>query len=162
MLKSNVAPLLAAVSRDADRLHLRVEFLSHTFENVYPSVKELLSRGRHRNVLFNLDQCGHSHVDRQTLVDIMRSYPSAEVFYTFAIQALIAFLRKAEPALLAEQLAHIDISGDNLKGLSGVMSKNEWLGAAERLVFDTFRNCAPCVSRSGQSPKPVRSRHVRQ
>ena len=36
-------------------------------------------------------------------------YPSAEVFYTFAIAALISFLRKSEPELLAAQLAYVGL-----------------------------------------------------
>ena len=60
--------------------------------------------GRYRNVLFNLDQCGHRHVERSTLVDIMRAYPSVEIFYTFAIESLLAFLQKHDPVLVARQL----------------------------------------------------------
>ena len=30
--------------------------------------------------------------------------------------------------------------------LNGLMSKNDWLGTAEKIVFDTFRLCAPYVS----------------
>jgi hypothetical protein len=44
----------------------------------------------------------------------MHSYPSAEVFYTFAIAALISFLRKSEPELPAAQLAHIGLGSNDL------------------------------------------------
>ena len=30
--------------------------------------------------------------------------------------------------------------------LNGMMTRNEWLGTAERTVFDAFRLCAPYVS----------------
>jgi hypothetical protein len=45
----------------------------------------------------------------------MHSYLSAEVFYTFAIAALISFLRKSEPELPAAQLAHIGLGSNDLK-----------------------------------------------
>ncbi len=146
ILKGNVAPLCGAIKQAVPQLHLRVEYLNQQFENGYPVVKRLLSGGRYRNVLFNLDQYGHRHVDHKTLVDIMRSYRSVEVFYTFAIEALISFLRKSEPTLLATQLAHVGLDGDDLEGLKGAMNKRSWLGAAERLVFEAFRTCAPFVS----------------
>ena len=146
ILKANVAPLLAEAKQDAMNLHLRVEYLNEPFERAYVKIKEYLGRGRYRNVLFNLDQCGHSHVEKNTIIDIMHSYPSTEIFYTFAIESLISFLRKSEPVLLAAQLNHIGLDSTNLQALEGVMSRSSWLGAAERLVFEAFRNCAPFVS----------------
>ena len=44
----------------------------------------------------------------------MHSYPSAEVFYTFAIAALISFLRQSEPELLAAQLAYVGLGSNDL------------------------------------------------
>lgn len=146
ILKTNVAPLQAEVRQNLPKLHLRIEYLNETFESAYPKIKGLLQQGRYRNVLFNLDQCGHSHVDRKTLLDAMRSYPSAEIFYTFAIEALVSFLRKSEPALLASQLGYIGLENADLQTLEGAMNNKSWLGAAERLVFEAFRVCAPFVS----------------
>ena len=146
ILRDNVAPLLGAIEQAVPTLHLRVEYQDQTFESAYSAIKKMLSDGRYRNVIFNLDQCGHRHVDRETLVDIMRSYPSAEVFYTFAIQALISFLRKSEPALLAKQLSRVGVDSNDLKRLEDSMNTKSWLGVAERLVFEVFRKCAPFVS----------------
>lgn len=145
-LKTNVAPLQAEIADNVGRLHLRVEYLTQSFEAAYPQIKSLLEQGRYRNVLFNLDQCGHSHVDRATLLDIMRSNPSVEIFYTFAIEALLSFLQKSDPVQLAAQLRPFGLDATHLGSLEGAMSKNLWLGAAERLVFETFRTCAPFVS----------------
>lgn len=146
ILKPNVSPLVAEIISGATKLHLRVEYLDEPFEAAYPKIKGFLRQGRYRNVLFNLDQCGHSDVERTTLFDIMHSYPSAEVFYTFAIEALVAFLNKSEPSILAAQLAHIGLSSADLGALNGVMNRQSWLGAAERLVFNAFGECAPFVS----------------
>jgi three-Cys-motif partner protein len=146
ILKTRVAPLHAEIKESVGKLHLHIEYLSEPFEATYLNVKQFLQQGRYRNVLFNLDQCGHSHVERRTLLDIMRSYPSAEIFYTFAIEALVSFLRKSEPALLAAQLGHIGLDSTDLQALEGAMNRSAWLGVAERLVFEAFRTCAPFVS----------------
>jgi three-Cys-motif partner protein len=145
-LRGNVAPLQAEIAENVPRLHLRVEYLNDTFELAYPRIKALLEQGRYRNVILNLDQCGHSHVERATVLDVMRSNPSVEIFYTFAIEALLSFLQKSDPVQLAAQLRPFDIETRDLRGLDGAMSKSNWLGAAERLVFETFRTCAPFVS----------------
>ena len=146
ILKENVTPLHAEIKLNEKHLHLRVEYLNEPFEDAYSKIKRLLEVGRYRNVLFNLDQYGHSDVERNTLLDIMRSYPSAEIFYTFAIKALVSFLRKAEPNILATQLRHIGLQNSDLQALEGPMNSHDWLGAAEQLVFDVFRTCAPFVS----------------
>jgi three-Cys-motif partner protein len=145
-LKGHIAPLQADIAENVRRLHLRIEYLTDTFEAGYPRMKQLLEQGRYRNVLFNLDQCGHSHVEHPTLLDIMRAHPSVEIFYTFAIEALLSFLQKSDPVQLAAQLRPFDIEPAGLDVLNGAMSKHSWLGAAERLVFETFRTCAPFVS----------------
>lgn len=71
LLKTRVEPMLAAVVQEVPRLYVRVEYRSGTFEAVYPEIKQLLTQGRYQNVLFNLDQCGSSHVERSTLADIL-------------------------------------------------------------------------------------------
>ncbi|HYW15543.1 MAG TPA: three-Cys-motif partner protein TcmP [Allosphingosinicella sp.] len=144
-LKRHIAPLQGEIAENVRRLHLRIEYLTDAFEAAYPRIKQFLEQGRYRNVLFNLDQCGHSHVERSTLLDIMRAHPSVEIFYTFMIEALLAFLKKSQPVQLAAQLRPFGIEPAGLD-VFGAMSKPNWLGAAERLVFETFRKCAPFVS----------------
>ena len=146
ILTENIAPLVGEIKQSVPNLHLRVEYLNKEFEQAYQDIKSFLSRGRYRNVIFNLDQYGHSHVEYNTILDIMHSNPSTEVFYTFAIEALVTFLRKSEPGSLKRQLVKFGISREDLSNLEGAMSKYTWLGAAERLVFDSFRHCAPYVS----------------
>ena len=76
LLKKDVEPLQVDITRTCSDLHVRVEYLNELFEDAYPKIKELLNQGRFRNVLFNLDQYGDSHVKKSTILDIMRSYPS--------------------------------------------------------------------------------------
>jgi three-Cys-motif partner protein len=146
LLKIHAEPLLAAVKVNIPKLHLRIEYLNKRFEEAYPDVKQLLEHGRYRNVLFNLDQYGSSHIERNTLADIIISFSSAEIFYTFSISSLLAFLQKSNPKLLDAQLAFLGATPADLSSLKGQMSNNAWLGAAERLVFDSFRSCATYVS----------------
>lgn len=145
-LKSNVEPIRAAIIAEVPRLHIRVEYMEKKFERVYPLIKQLIEQGRFRNVVFNLDQCGHSLVERETIVDVMRSYESAEIFYTFSIESLLAFLQKSNPQAFAAQLRAIGLSERELAELEQQASRKEWLATAERLVFNAFQSCAPFVS----------------
>lgn len=146
LLKTHVAPMQADIMQTCPKLHLRVEYLNEFFETAYPKIKGFLEQGRYRSVLFNLDQCGHSHVERGTILDIMQSYPAAEIFYTFVISALLAFLQKDQPERLRAQLSHLGLSNNDVQALDALMSRNDWLGTAEKIVFDAFRLYAPYVS----------------
>lgn len=143
LLKLNCAPVIAEIRERNSRLHLTVDYMNEPFEAAYPKMKELVNAGTFRNVIFNLDQCGDSQVSVPTLSDIMRSQPAAEIFYTIMIKSLIAFLSPRDKAGLTQRLKHLDINTDDLSALDKVISKNEWLGAAERLVFDAFDTVAP-------------------
>lgn len=146
ILKTHIEPLVAVIRAEVPRLHLHVAYFERQFESLYPDIKSLLMQGRYQSVLFNLDQYGHSDVELGTLADISASFTSAEMFYTFAISSLLAFLRKSNPTLLAKQLGFLGVTATDLSPLEGQMSKHEWLGAAERLVFESFRSCARYVS----------------
>lgn len=146
LLKSNCEPEIAVAKADSPKLHLNVAYMAETFEAAYPAIRQLIANGRYRNVLFNLDQCGHSQVERATLLDIMRATPSAEIFYTFSIQSLVAFLNRSDPEKLAGQLRPMGITAQQLSVLETPISNANWMGVAERLVFETFLDCAPFVS----------------
>jgi three-Cys-motif partner protein len=146
LLKTHVAPMQAEASQSCPNLHLRVEYLNEFFEAAYSDIKNLLGQGRYRSVIFNLDQCGHSHVERNTILDFMHSYPAAEIFYTFVISSLLAFLQKDQPERLRAQLDHLGLTSNDIQALDALMSQKDWLGTAEKIVFDAFRLCAPFVS----------------
>ncbi|MFT3941210.1 three-Cys-motif partner protein TcmP [Rhodopseudomonas sp.] len=146
LLKERVAPLIAASAETTPRLHLKVEHFSQKFETAYPRIKQLIERGNYRNVIFNLDQCGTSHVEQQTISDICRSFTSAEIFYTFMITSLLAFLQRTDRTQLGRQLRPFGLTENDLVDLDRVLNNKEWLGAAERIVFNTFSRCAAYVS----------------
>jgi three-Cys-motif partner protein len=145
MLKGYCAPLLAAVKETCPKLHLSVAYLSKPFEEAYPVIRDLLA-GRFQSVLWNLDQCGHVQVDFATLSEIMRSTKSVEVFYTFAIDTLLTFLSRTNPDLMKRQVRHLGVNPGDLRAIDGIVSNEAWLGAAERIVFESFHNCAGYVS----------------
>ena len=146
LLKKHVTPLLLEIERTAPAIHVRAKYFCDQFEVAYRKIKEILTDGRYRNVMFNLDQSGHSHVDRSTIVDIMQSYPSAEIFYTFMIKSLMAFLQKTEPDRLQAQLGYLGLANGDLEVLDSVMNSRMWLGTAEKIVFKAFQDCARFVS----------------
>lgn len=145
-LRTECAPLIEEIKASHPRLHLDILYFNEEFEAVYPKIKIIIQTGRYRNVLFNLDQCGHARVDRSTILDIMRSVPSAEIFYTFLISSLLAFLQKSDPNVVARQLKHLHFEAKDFEPLSENLSRDSWLGVAEKIVFDAFKECAPFVS----------------
>lgn len=146
ILKENVAPVLVEIREKIRNLDIQVQYMNETFESAYPKIKEAIQIAQLKNVVFNLDPCGHSHVHRNTIIDIMRSYASAEIFYTFQIESLIAFLQKSDPVMLSKQLSYLGLSSSELGTLEGAMSRGEWLGTAERIVFEAFKVCSSFVS----------------
>lgn len=146
LLKSNITPTLLHNTTTNSRLKIQTHYFSDHFENIYPSIKSLIRSERHQNIVFNLDQCGHSHVKSETLIDMMSLNDSVEVFYTFVISALLAFLKQNDPKALSSQLAYLQLSNQDFDALEEQKSKKAWLGVAERIVFESFKKCARFVS----------------
>jgi len=146
LLQQHCAPVVAEIQASCPQLHISVEYMTAEFKRSYPKIKALIAAGRFRNVLFNLDQCGHSQVEHATLIEIMRSTAAVEIFYTFAIESLLTFLSRTNKRLMAGQLKHLGIDGTNLHAVEKAFSNAEWLGAAEKLVFETHKVCAPYAS----------------
>lgn len=140
LCKANIAGQLGAIHDDAPNLSVDVIFLEKDFETAYPQIKRLLSdRGFASNVLFNLDQCGHSQVQLNTISDILASYPAPEIILTFAIQALLAFLPKSDQAELEKRLKQYGVKVPSLDEIDEHMTNEAWLGAAERTVYDAMK-----------------------
>jgi hypothetical protein len=60
---------------------------------------------------------------------------------------LLTFLQKSNPTILTAQLAPLGITPGQVTSLqTAMLSRREWLGAAERIVFDVFKGSAPYVS----------------
>lgn len=145
--RENLAPILAAIPDSAAQLNVETLILSQAFEEVYPQIKcEIASRGFKSNVIFNLDQYGVSQVSFDTLRDILSSHPSAEIFLTFAINTLVAYLPKHDIEMLRARLLPFGVDVSALTEPEAVLSRDEWLGAAERLVFQALLGVSPYTS----------------
>jgi len=146
ILKSNLAPVMLEATHSNPNLKINTHYFCELFENVYPIIKGLIRTERYKSIIFNLDQCGHSHVKTETLVDMMSLNESVEIFYTFMIEALVAFLKKNDPEALKTQLSYLQLTSRDFEELIQQTSKREWLGTAERIVFSSFQKCARYVS----------------
>jgi len=148
-LKKNVAPLHAEINQNEKHLHIRFEYFSKKFDQVFPEIKRMLQTLKYGNVIFNLDQCGHSLVNPEVIREIMRSWGSAEVFLTFLIGPLLTYLstNQDNDKVLAKMP---DVQKKVFSLLSGdagkLLSKEEYLGYAEKFVYDYLKACAPYVS----------------
>jgi hypothetical protein len=76
----------------------------------------------------------------------MATTPSAEIFYTFAIQSLLTYLSRTNPTLMAAQVRSLGIDQKEFQTEDGLISNAAFLGTAERLVFETFKGAARFVS----------------
>lgn len=145
-LESHCTPVLAAAEENSPNLHIKTIYLSKKFEDAYPEIRRLLKNGRYKNILFNLDQCGVSQIQMETLWDIMNISHSVEIFYTFMVRSLLTYLNKKSPEKLASQLNALGISASEQSKLHGGQSNDEWMGAAELIVFENFYRLAKFVS----------------
>lgn len=147
LLQKHITPALEHARDVAPGLSIEAEYYSRDFEKLYPLLVDRIQVARCGNVVFNLDQYGYSDVTGGVISDIMRRWQHAEVFLTFAIASLLAFLspQQTERSIafdldLSDRLSQLRENTDTL------LNKKEWLGVAERVVFTHFCTCAPYVS----------------
>lgn len=145
-LKENITPYVAEIKETCPGLKIKVEFSIGRFEENYFSIKDKINNIGVRNVLFNLDQYGYTHVSKQIISDIMSSYKSVEIFYTFMIDALLKYAPKSNVDRLKQYLAPLGISSADLCSISNKIGKRQWLGAAEKMIFDNFKACSKYLS----------------
>jgi three-Cys-motif partner protein len=146
-LRGNIERVLGNLRAETPHLEIATEYYSEEFEPLYARLVHRIDVARCRNVIFNLDQCGYRSVTGQIIADTMTRWRSAEVFLTFAIESLLAFL---SPGNGYNNLAYdpeLEAQIRTLRADSAqLLTKKEWLGTAERAVHAYFRRCAPYVS----------------
>lgn len=147
-LKASASAMLAEIRDSQRNLSVEIVYFNDEFETAYPRMKALINQNRYGNVLFNLDQESYAHVSIGTLGDIMRSWPSVEVFLTFMIGSYLSYkspnpdkdsTSEIDPTIEME-IKHILDEGH------GEISKKEWLGSVEKIVFNGLHKLAPFVS----------------
>jgi three-Cys-motif partner protein len=145
-LKKNLCPLLIEAN-SSPYVEIKTEYHSSDFQEIYPTIKRHLKEARYSNVFFNLDQCGYKHAPTNLIRDIVTSWKSAEVILTFMIKTILTFL---SPNSTSNQVPlEPDIQREInllLSEQDSLMSKQEWLARAEKIVFEALKNCATFVS----------------
>ena len=146
-VQTNLVPFLVKSRELGKKLDLKVEYENKDFQRYYPNFKQRVLATNCRNVFFNLDQCGYGQVSVAMIRDIISSWRSSEIILTFSIQSLLTFLSPTK----ANQIGSIDPAlSEKINALNtgsrGSMSKREWLGVAEKVVFNYLKDCAAFVS----------------
>lgn len=147
-LKEHVAPLEIDIKDTCSRLRVGIQTSSLPFKQAYSEIKNRIQAGKYTNVLFNLDQCGYSDVDLDSIKDIFSTWKSPEAFLNFPIQTLKAFIspNRTKNSTLKAHPKLQDAIYTQLNEKDGYLSKPEWLGEVERLVFENLKECARYVS----------------
>jgi len=145
-LKAAVAPVLGSLRAEVPEVSVEIAYSQLPWGELFPQVLQNLESGSFRNVIFNLDQYGHSTVPPSHLDAIMRRFASPEVFLTFAIQSWLTFLQTTSQDQLAQQLERAGVRMGELDQLKSAVSTQTALGLAEKLVFESLKERAPYVS----------------
>ena len=146
-LKNVIKPYRSEAKESETHVNLQIKFEQGEFEKLVDGFCDKLKELRYSNVIYNLDQCGHSKVNISTIERLISSGKSIEIFLTYAIQALITYLSQDDPKAVRDRFQHLGALPLDLNFVdSNLLSKNEWLGAAERLAFDFFGKSAPFVT----------------
>ncbi|MGH1402859.1 MAG: three-Cys-motif partner protein TcmP [Alphaproteobacteria bacterium] len=146
-LKTNIAPLQAHTKETNKNLDIKIEYLNERFDSAYPKIKKRIAETKCGNVLFNLDQCGHSKVNIQIIKDVMQSWRRAEIFLNFPVSTILTFISPdiEKNSVQLDPLVQKEIY-EFIKDGNEAISKKEWLGDVERVVFDSLKSGAPFVS----------------
>ena len=142
-LKKNATPFTVKVEENPN-LSVEVLYLNRDFEQDYLKIKELVQRARCSNVFFCLDQYGYSKATPAVVRDIISSWKSSEVLLTFTFSSLLTYYSSANSSSLPIS-NELRIQFEHLSDSSN-LSRNEWLGRAEKIVFEELKGCAPFVS----------------
>jgi three-Cys-motif partner protein len=146
LLKKNLVSYLLEIEA-FDHLQIQISYYTDEFESIYPQIKQRLLAARCRNVFFNLDQCGYSKVTSSILRDIISSWNSAEILFTFMIESMLTFLspNKNTNNVPLEPVMREKINS-LLKDRDDLIGKKDWLAEAEQIVFAFLKDCATYVS----------------
>lgn len=144
-LRQNITPLLLKAKEENQNLHIQPEYFSDSFEAIYKEIKQKILSANYRNVLFNLDQYGYSHVTTTHIRDIISSWPSAEVLLTFMITSMLTFLSPKKEAKGVPLEPGMKQKVDTLLK-DNHLGKKEWLGEAEKVAYMHLKDCATYVS----------------
>ena len=138
---------LGAIRENHPHLEIEPVFLNEKFEAALGKIFAHIKNSGHGNILFNLDQYGHSQVSVKTIRQLMATSESVEIFLTFAIEAFCAYL-SADEEKNRVSLNGFDALANLKRALENgdLINKPEWLARTEKSVFETWCDCAAFVS----------------
>ncbi|MBH9995883.1 MULTISPECIES: three-Cys-motif partner protein TcmP [Bartonella] len=142
LLKINLAPLIIDIKEKNSGLNIKIRYSNCIFEQRYRYIKEEINKLKIQNVIFNLDQYGYTHVTKEIIIDIMNSFKSVEILFTFMIGGFLQYASPSDIPKIQKNLDRIGISYEDLNAIRDIIDKKEWLGAAEKLIFDVFKECS--------------------
>lgn len=146
LLRNNIAPYLAAVKDNETNLSIHCLYSNNSFEKAYEDIKGRILITKCKNVFFNLDQCGYSHVTSSLVRDVMSTWRSSEILLTFMIQSLLTYL---SPSIAKNNGVPLEANvKEKINSIleEQVINKREWLGEAEKIVYQHLKGCAKYVS----------------
>jgi three-Cys-motif partner protein len=146
LLEENVAPFQAKIKDDYPKLKIQIEYKNKKFNDLYDEIKAYINSQQISNVIFVLDQYGHAKVKPESISDILSTWRSAEVFLTFSIEALKAYL---SPDSLTNLKNFPDVKKEIealLKGEQNMISKASFLGHVEKALYQDMKSRAPYLS----------------
>ncbi len=146
MLRVECGEELERARAAVPELHIQAHYLIGSFARSLEGIQTLLALGAYTNIIYNLDQYGYSGVDLATITALMQASRSTEIFFTFAIQAMLSFLSPKGAEAANAQLRRLGLMAEDIADPEFVLSKRQWLGAAERIIFQALAGCAPYVS----------------
>lgn len=116
------------------------------FIQLYPEVRSLLLEYRFSNVLFNIDPCGYTQVNLPIIQDILGSFKSAEVFFTFMIGSLFNYSSWMNPEKTNNLMRDFCGTQEQFFQDESFRKKAEWLGVVEKIVYTEFTRTAKFAS----------------
>jgi len=144
LLQENIAPLIADIKENSPNLLISCIFTVGEFEVQQEQICNRIVSSKIRNVLFNLDQYGYSNVSEATIKKLISITRSSEIFLTFAIASFLAFV-SPERRHQKFSLNNVPFTGQ-VSDITAQLSKPNWLGAVEGVVFEALCNTAKYVS----------------
>lgn len=131
---------------DPKVLSVDIKRFKQPFTQAYLDIKNLLLGKKFQNIIFNIDPCGYTQFQLSFLKDIMKSFRSPEIFYTFMIGSLFNYASWENKDRTQNFLRELGFSLEKFFRDDTLRTKNEWLGAAEKVVYDEFIQSANYVS----------------
>lgn len=128
------------------KLNVRILPKQGPFVDIYPEVRSILLKYRFSNVLFNIDPCGYTQVNLPIIQDILGSFKSAEVFFTFMIGSLFNYSSWMDPKKTNDLMLNFCGTQEQFFQDESFRKKAEWLGAVEKIVYHEFTHTAKFAS----------------